>query len=127
MVYPALVTLAALLLYMFFQFRVGFSREKYGVPAPATSGNENWERLYRVQMNTLEQLIIFLPALWLFAYFLSARYAAAMGIVFLIGRIIYYTGYVRDPSARGTGFGIGFLAIVVLILGAAFGVVRELI
>ena len=80
---PAIVTLIALLEYLFFAFKVGFSREKYNVIAPAVSGNPIWERLYRVQQNTLEQLIVFLPALWIFSYFVSPTTGAAIGILFI--------------------------------------------
>jgi hypothetical protein len=86
---PALVTLIALLEYMFFSFKVGLGRGKFNVPAPAVSGNEEWERYYRVQMNTLEQLIVFIPALWVFAYAINPLYAALIGLLFIIGRPIY--------------------------------------
>ena len=124
---PALVTLIALIEYMFFALRVGASRSKYEVAAPDISGHPVWDRMFRVQQNTLEQLIIFLPALWIFATFVSPTVGAAVGVVFLIGRPLYYTGYVRDPSARTTGFVMGFLAIVVLVLGGVVGVINSLL
>lgn len=124
---PALVTAAALLEFMFFTIRVGFTRDKYGVDAPATSGHPEWERYFRVQQNTLEQLIVFLPALWIFAMFVSAWIAALIGCVFLIGRIIYYVTYVKDPKTRAVGFVMGFLANVVLLLGGIAGAVLKLV
>ncbi len=126
MAYVAIVTALALLLYMYMAFRVGTSRGKYNVEAPAISGNPTWERLYRVQTNTVEQLVVFLPALWIFAYLGNPVWAAGIGSVFVIGRVIYMIGYVQDPARRAVGFLIGFLANVVLVIGVLVQAVRAL-
>ncbi|MAE97248.1 MAG: hypothetical protein CL910_21565 [Deltaproteobacteria bacterium] len=124
---PALVTALALLEYMFFSFKVGTSRARYEVPAPATSGHPEWERLFRVQQNTLEQLVVFLPSLWVFSSLIGPTLGAAIGMGFVIGRPIYFASYVRDPESRTTGFLIGYLTNVVLLLGSLGGVTYALL
>lgn len=126
MEYVAIVTALALLVYMYMAFQVGAGRAKYNVEAPAISGNPTWERLYRVQTNTVEQFVVFLPALWIFAYLGNPVWAAAIGSVFVIGRVIYMVAYVQDPARRAIGFGIGFLANVVLVIGVLVQAVRAL-
>ena len=117
----AIVTVLALIVYMYTALRVGLARGQYGVDAPAVSGHPIFERHYRVQMNTLEQLMVFLPALWLFATYASAAFAAGIGVVFVIGRVIYAVTYVADPRRRTVGFLLGFLANVILVVGALIG------
>lgn len=127
MEYTALVILAALAQYLFFSVRVGMARGKYGIEAPATRGDEAWERLFRVQMNTLEQLIVFLPALVLFSLYVSDSWAVLPGLVFLAGRQLYAHEYVSNPRSRGPGMGMTFLANAVLMAGALAGIVLKLV
>jgi glutathione S-transferase len=115
----ALVTLLALLLYFWMGLRVGQARSKFGVAAPAITGNPDFERAFRIQANTLEWLPLFLVSLWLFAiYWGNDWVAAGVGVVWIIGRFLYVTGYSREASARSRGFGIQALATGVLLFGA---------
>ncbi len=125
MLYVALVTLLLLLQYMVFIMLCGAARAKSGLKAPAVTGDENFERTYRVQMNTLEQLLITLPAMWVSAMYFMPVVAAALGLFFFIGRTIYRGAYVRDPSTRGLGMAIGFLANVGLLLTGLWGVLTN--
>src|ERR1700760_3966127 len=103
----ALVTLLALLLFLWMVLRVGSARAQFGVAAPATTGHPDFERHFRVQANTLEGLIVFLPSLWLFALFTgSDDIAAGLGAVWIVGRVIYMLGYARAAEQRSLGFGI---------------------
>ena len=124
--FVALVGLLALLQYLVFGALVGHARGKYGVKAPAVTGHEVFERYFRVQQNTLELLVAFLPALWLFALYVSATWAVVLGAVYLVGRVLYLRGYVADPSKREIGFGLSFLPILVLVVGALIGVLVPL-
>jgi uncharacterized MAPEG superfamily protein len=127
MSYVDIVTALALLQFVVFAFKVGGARERYGVKAPAVTGNEIFERLFRVQQNTLEQLIVFLPSLYLFSHYWNPVVAAVLGVVYLIGREIYARTYVKDPAKRSLGFGLTFLPTVVLLVGGVIGAVRSLI
>lgn len=126
MEYVALVTLLLLLQYLTFSILVGTARGKSGIKAPAVTGDADFERAYRVQMNTLEQLVLTLPALWLSGLYFSPMVAALLGLAFFLGRVLYRAGYVKDPQKRGAGFGIGFLASIGLILTALWGVISSL-
>ena len=113
-----IVTLLALLVYLWTGMRVGAARGKYEVKAPAVTGAPEFERAYRVQMNTLEWLPLFLPSLWLFAAFWSGMVAAAIGLVWVLARIYYAITYVKDPAKRAPGFIVQSLCTMVLLLGA---------
>ena len=124
--YVALVTIAALLVYLWMGVRVGQARAKSGVAAPAMTGDPILERHIRVHYNTLEWLPIFLVGLWLFAIYWNDLIAAGLGVVWIVGRILYALGYVADPKKREAGFLIQFVAAAVLLLGAAGRIVWTL-
>jgi glutathione S-transferase len=119
-----IVLALALAEYLYFGFAVGRARERYGIKAPAITGHQTFERYYRVQMNTLEVLIAFVPALWLFAYYVSAQWAAVLGAVFIVGRLVYFRAYVSDPSKRNLGFLLSILPVAALIVGGLIGATR---
>ena len=102
--WTALITVVALLFYFFTSWRVGRARRKYGVVVPATTGNPDFERVFRGQMNTLEWMPIFLPLLWLFAFYISDRGAAVLGLVWIVGRFFYVTATVPPPRTAGRAF-----------------------
>ena len=117
MAYVDIVTALALFQFFWFAFLVGRARGKYGVKAPAVTGHEMFERAFRVQMNTLELLIMFIPGLYLAAKYGSPHLAAALGAVYLIGRIIYGVTYVSNPAGRTLGFVLS-LSPCLILLGA---------
>jgi len=107
----------ALVQYLYFGVAVGAARGRYGVAAPATSGHEIFDRYFRVHMNTLELLIVLLPSLPMFAYYVSAKWAALLGVVYLVGRFLYFFSYVKDPKKREAGYALSFLPVALLLLG----------
>jgi len=125
--FTALVTCLAILFYFLTGMQVAKARAAFGIKAPAISGNPDFDRVFRVQMNTLEWLPIFLPALWLFAIYLSDEIAAALGLVWIVGRILYMTGYSKAANKRGPGFGIQAGAAMLLWLGAIGAIAWRLV
>ena len=125
--WTALVTLATLTLCFATVAIVGRARGRYRIPAPATTGHELFERAYRVQMNTLENTVIFLPALWLCALYFGPQTATALGGLWLAGRLWYAVAYLREPRSRGGGFVLAFVAWAGLMLAASWGVLRALL
>jgi glutathione S-transferase len=121
MEYAVFIILLALAQYLYFTARVGLARGKYGVKAPATSGNEPWERVYRVQQNTLEQLVIFIPAMIAFSMYTSNRWVLLPGVAFLIGRQLYSIEYIKDPDSRTPGMALSLLSNAALVIGALIG------
>jgi glutathione S-transferase len=126
MPYVDIVTALAVLQFIVFGFKVGSARGKYGIKAPAITGNEIFERHFRVQQNTLEQLIAFLPGIYMFAHYFSPYVAAALGVAYLIGRELYSFTYVKDPANRSVGYGLTFIPMVILVVGGLIGAVRAL-
>jgi uncharacterized MAPEG superfamily protein len=122
--WPALVTLGVVALQFMMAVNVGRSRAKHRIDAPATSGHPEFERVFRVQMNTQESALMFLPALWIFAAFVNEIWAAALGVVWLAARVWYSIAYAQAAARRGPPFGLSVLVIVVLTAGAAWGVAR---
>src|SRR5271163_2435387 len=108
MPYADIVTALAVLQFVWFGILVGQARGKYVIKAPAVTGNETFERHFRVQQNTLEQLIAFIPGLYLFSHYFNPLWAAGLGVLYLIGRQVYAANYVKDPAKRGPGFGLTF-------------------
>ena len=123
----ALVTCVALVMYFALEGWVGWARGKYGIVAPATTGNPDFERIFRIHQNTLESLAMFLPALWMFSAFVSPQWASALGVLWIVGRLVYARGYAIEAKRRGLGFTIAAFAAVVLVLGAGIGAVMKLV
>ncbi|MEO8995004.1 MAG: MAPEG family protein [Rhodanobacter sp.] len=122
--YVDLIAVLSIVQLIFFAVLVGRARGVYGIKAPAVSGHELFERAYRVQMNTLELMVVFLPALFIAAKYWPAAFVASAGVVYLLGRFIYWRSYVADPASRGLGFGLSMLPILVLLAAALAGIVR---
>jgi uncharacterized membrane protein YecN with MAPEG domain len=127
MAYVHLVIVLALLEFLLFGYAVGRARSRYRVPAPAMSGHEVFDRYFRAQMNTLEQLVVFLPSLWLFAHYINAWAAVALGLLFIVGRALYFRGYVQAPESRHAGFVLSAIPNVTLLIGALIGVSRAIL
>jgi uncharacterized membrane protein YecN with MAPEG domain len=116
--WTAVVTCLALVLYAALAVAVARARAKYNIPAPATTGHPFFERILRVQANTSEQMLLFLPSLWLFSFYVSAGWASVLGIIWIAARIAYAVGYARDPERRLGSFAVGLGATIALFLGS---------
>ena len=126
MVWIDLVCVLAVLQAIFFGVMVGSARSKYGVQAPAISGHPMFERMYRVQMNTLELLVAFLPALYLAARYWSPQWVAAIGAIFLVGRLVYWRAYLKNPASRTLGFALSAFPVLSLLAATLLGIARAL-
>jgi len=127
MAWVQLVALLALFEYLGFGTAVGNARGRYGIKAPAITGNEQFERYFRVQQNTLELLIVFLPVLAIAAAYWNPVWVAAIGAVYLVGRLVYFRDYVREPRQRSLGYGLSVMPVLLLALGSVVGVARALL
>jgi glutathione S-transferase len=125
MILTAWATLAALGVYFWTGFMAGWARNKYMVPAPSMDGPLPFQSAQRVQANTLEQLPLVLAPLWLCGHYFGDRWAAAGGLLWCVGRILYALGYYRDPSKRELGFIVGIVACGALVAGSAIGLLSQ--
>ena len=123
----AVVIVLALVQYIAFGMLVAWARGKYGVKAPAVTGHEVFDRYFRVHQNTLELLVAFVPAIWLFGMYVDPTWAALLGLVFVVARMLYLRGYVTDPAKREVGFTLSILSVLVLLVGALWGAGRSLL
>jgi len=123
----SLVTLLAVLQSVVLGGLVAWARSRYSLPAPAITGNEYFERYFRVHYNTNEQLIVFLPAIWLFGKYISYKWAAILGAVYLVGRVLYAVGYVRSPKQREIGFAMSSIPTYALLVGAIYGAIAAIV
>jgi glutathione S-transferase len=123
----AVVTLLAVILYFWMGFAVGQARAKFAVKVPATTGHPDFERVFRIQMNTLEWMPVFLPSLWLAAIYVSDIGAALLGVVWIVGRVLYMRGYAQAAEKRETGFFVQAVAAGLLWLAALIGAVAALL
>ena len=121
------ITVLALLQFTWFGIQVGSMRAKHEVKAPSMSGPPEFERIFRVHYNTLEQLVVFLPALWLYAHMVNPIWGAGIGAVYLVGRFVYRAAYLKDPSGRSLGFTLSFLPAMVMLVWVLIVAVRNLI
>lgn len=121
----AIVTALALIQLVYFGMQVGAARTKHGVSAPLTTGHDEFERHNRVHQNTIEQLIVFLPALWMFGYFIHPYWGAAIGLIFVVSRLVYRSAYLKHPDSRSGAFGVGFMTLSILLIGSVVGAVMS--
>lgn len=121
MQYTAWVTLASVLMYGWIVKNVGSARVRYQVKAPSIDGPIQFQSILRVQANTVEQMVMHLPSLWLSAYFFSDMWAAILGAIWLVGRVVYALSYYQAPEKRSLGFGIGLFATTALLVTAGYG------
>lgn len=126
MAWVDIVAVLAIIQFIVFGIMVGGARTKYDVKAPAMAGHPAFERMFRVHLNTLEVLVPFLVALYLGARYWSPRWAALLGVVYLVGRVVYLVAYRKDPASRSLGFSLTMLPVVILLVATLIGAARGL-
>ncbi|MFA7415341.1 MAG: MAPEG family protein [Rhizobium sp.] len=124
--FTVLATFAALIAYTWFLIKVARARKEFGIAAPKTSGHESFERIFRVQQNTVEQLVLFLPALWLFGFYVSDPLAGILGLCWTGARALYASQYYEDASKRGPGAALTFLISILLLIGGTIGALLKM-
>lgn len=127
MIYVTLVTSIMLIQLFVFDIKSGMARDKGGVKAPATTGDVTYEKRNRIHLNTIELLVIAIPSMWIFANYVHALTAAGLGIVYVIGRVIFSQAYMADPDKRGTGFMISMLPVITMMFGGFIGVIVNIV
>ena len=122
----AAVTVLAVFLGLYTMMLVGRMRGKHNVNAPAVTGAPEFERAFRVQMNTLEQVVLFLPVLWLATVYpvVSGYLAPGLGMIWIIGRVLYASGYMAEAAKRSSGFLIAGVALLGLLLLSIVGIIH---
>ena len=125
--WTSLITVLSLIVYLATAINVGRARSKYEIKPPATTGNPDFERAFRIQQNTLEQLVFFLPLLWLFTLFVNPLWGAVIGGVWVLGRIIFAIGYSLAAEKRTIGFVLSMFASLSLLIGSLIGIIKALI
>ena len=127
MAYVTIIAMLALVQFLYFGVAVGRARGRHGVAAPAVTGDETFERFHRAHQNTLEQLIVFLPALFACAFFANDMLAVACGVGFLVGRTWYFRSYVADPDSRGKGMILTMASSIILLISGLIGALRTVL
>lgn len=127
--YPltGLAAIFTLTVYFWMIIKVGQARAKHDIKAPETQGPDEFMRVMRVHANTVEGLVLFMPLLWIFAILWGDMWAGIVGVIYPVGRIVYALGYYKDAEKRSTGFMIGFISTVLLLLGCVVGLVMAAI
>ena len=120
-----LLILLALVQFIFFTFRTGLTRGKYNIQAPKTTGDDTWERIFRVQQNTMEQLVLFVPGMLAFAHFVSPTWALVPGVLYLVGRQVFSYLYITNPTKRAPGVFLSFFSNIALVVGSLIGLLLQ--